>query len=77
MATCPTDILAIPSSHPVMTWPTPMVNWKGWPRSLELSNLEPFVRVPAFAVDAGIVDSASDSGRTRCGKAGGDAPRRD
>ena len=53
MATCPTDILAIPSSHPLMTWPTPMVNWKGWPRSLELSNLEPFVRVPVFAVDAG------------------------
>ena len=70
----PDGRLAIPSSHPLMTWPTPMVNWKGWPRSLELSNLEPFVRVPAFAVDAGIVDGAS--GRVEPGAGRREATRR-
>lgn len=31
----------------LITWPTPMTNWKGLPRSLEESNLLPFVSVPA------------------------------
>ncbi len=31
----------IPSSQHLITWPTPILVWKGWPRSTEESNLEP------------------------------------
>lgn len=37
---------ATPSSHPLMTCPTPKVNLKGLPRSLEESNFLPSVSVP-------------------------------
>lgn len=38
---------ATPSSHALMTCPTPSLNWKGLPRSLDESNFFPFVKVPA------------------------------
>ena len=40
----PTRIEATPSSHPLMTWPTPRVNSNGLLRSTELSNLVPSSR---------------------------------
>lgn len=42
----PSESWGTPSSQPLMTWPTPMVHWKGEPRSRDESNLEPSVRVP-------------------------------
>ena len=37
----------MPSSQPLMTCPTPIVNWNGRPRLRELSNSLPSVRQPA------------------------------
>ena len=37
---------ATPSSHPLMTWPWPMVKVKGRFLSRDESNLEPSARVP-------------------------------
>src|SRR6266550_3133667 len=37
----PTFIPATPSSQPAITCLAPRVNWKGWPRSTELSNFLP------------------------------------
>ena len=45
LALCPTDILAMPSSHPAMTSFLPRVNWKALPLSLELSTFFPLSRV--------------------------------
>ncbi|EAZ94055.1 hypothetical protein CY0110_19707 [Crocosphaera chwakensis CCY0110] len=42
----PTFIEATPSSHPLITCPTPILNEKGLLRSRELSNFLPFSRVP-------------------------------
>lgn len=39
MAFSPRLISITPSSQPLMTWPIPIVNWKGEPRSTEESNL--------------------------------------
>ena len=39
-------MLPIPRSHPLITCPIPSVNSIGFPRSTELSNFVPSVRVP-------------------------------
>merc|ERR1712013_156220 len=45
LALWPTDILAIPSSHPAITSFLPRVNWKALPLSRELSTFFPLSRV--------------------------------
>jgi hypothetical protein len=47
------DLLYLLCILTLMTWPTPMVHWKGDPRSRDESNLEPSRRVPtSMAVSA-------------------------
>jgi len=54
VAASPVFMEAKPSSQPLITWPWPMVNLKGFPRETEESNCDPSdLSVPYRWVDFG------------------------